>query len=164
MSRVASVRGFLAAAILFVGTASTARSQDLSSLPALAPALAELRSELALTDQQSKDASNVIVGLLGRAKGAVDRFGGLSFESVLDLLVEARSIREEYGSRIAGLLTEEQKAKLEKLPKRHELYLSAMAGWLTEAQLGKLKERVGLKDEQLPHVRSLQPLRLPSVP
>jgi hypothetical protein len=135
--------------------ASTASSQNLSSLPALAPALAELRSELALTEAQSADASNILVELMGRAKAAVDEFGGLSFESMLDLLVEARSIRNDYGPRIMNFLTEEQKQKLEKLPRRHEIYTSAMSGWLAEAQLERLKERAGLTEEQLPQVRSI---------
>jgi hypothetical protein len=140
---------------LTVGLSSSASSQDLSKLPALAPALAELRSELSLTDAQSAEATKILVELLSGAKGAVDRFGGLDFDSLLDLLVEARSMRQEYVPRLTGLLTEEQKGKLAKLPKNHGIYTSAMAGWLAEAQLGKLKERAGLTDEQLPKLRAV---------
>ena len=92
---------------------------------------------------------------MARVTSAVENFGGISFNSVLDLLVEARAAREEFIPAMQKILTEEQKGKLAKLPKAHEVYVAAMAGWLAEAQLGKLKGKVGLTDGQIPGVRSV---------
>jgi hypothetical protein len=140
-----------AAAALAAGSAS---AQVISNLPALKPAIDELRTELSLTDQQVKDAEKLVIGQMARVQAAVDNFGGVSFDSILDVMVEARATREEFIPAVKNLLTEEQKAKLGKLPKAHGIYVSALAGWLTEAQLGKLKNRVGLTDAQLSTLRS----------
>jgi hypothetical protein len=130
-------------------------AQTLASAPSLQPAVEELKSQLALTDQQVREAENIMVSFVDRAKTAVDNFGGVTFESIVDLLSEAQAIREEYVPRITGLLNQDQIQKLKSLPRAHELYVSAMAGWLTEAQLGKLRERVGLTEAQIPETRAL---------
>jgi hypothetical protein len=142
-------------AFLLIAIGPVGAQQTLASAPALKPAVEELKSELALTDQQVQEAENILVGFVARAKTAVNNFGGITFESIVDLLSEAQAIREEFIPRITSLLDESQVQKLKTLPKAHELYVSAMAGWLTEAQLEKLKERVGLTEGQIPETRAL---------
>jgi hypothetical protein len=134
---------------------STVSAQAPGPLPALKPAVAQLKTELQLTDQQVSDAGRLVTGQMARVTSAVENFGGISFESVLDILVEARAAREEFIPAMQKILTEEQKGKLSKLPKAHEVYVAAMAGWLAEAQLGRLKGKVELTDAQIPGVRSV---------
>jgi hypothetical protein len=148
-------RLWFGAAVASLLWAAPGRAQDLSHLPALAPALNELKTELALTNEQSSEAATVIVDLLGSAQGVLDGMDGLNFDSILDLLVEVRSMKEEFGPRLGAVLTEEQREKLAELPKRHQIYSAAVSGWLTEALAGKLNKRVELTDQQLPQVRSL---------
>jgi len=148
--RIQSVCFWGAIAALLAGPAS---AQGIASLPALKPAVEELKKELLLTDPQVSEAERLLIGQMDRAKAAVENFGGISFDSVLDLIVEARATREEFIPAMRNLLTDQQKAKLAKLPKAHEVYAAAVAGWLTEAQIGKLRSRIGLTDEQVTQVR-----------
>jgi hypothetical protein len=126
----------------------------MAPLAALKPAVEELKRELQLTDEQVAQVQKLVTGQIGRVSAAVENFGGISFDSVLDLMVEARATRDEFIPAMRSVLTEEQKAKLAKLPKAHEIYVAAVAGWLTEAQLEKLRDRLALEDGQLPQVRA----------
>ena len=84
---------------LILGSAAVARAEgptDLTSMPALQSALKQMKAELALSDQQSKDAGKLIASRVRRVEVAIDSFGGVNFDSVLDLLVEARSIKDEF--------------------------------------------------------------------
>jgi hypothetical protein len=139
------------AAVSGLAVGSSAAQDRLS---ALIPAVEEIRKELALDDEQVSRAAGLVNGQMKRVTAAVESFGGISFDSILDLMVEARAARDEFIPAIRAILTDEQKAKLAKLPKAHGIYTSAVAGWLTEAQLGKLKGRIGLTDAQVPQVRS----------
>ena len=143
---------------LILSSAAVARAEgpmDLASMPALQSALKQMKAELALSDQQSADAGKLIASRVRRVEVAIDSFGGVNFDSVLDLLVEARSIKDEFVPELKGLLNEEQKAKLGKLPKAHEIYIAAMAGWITEGRVKKLDGRVQLTEAQIPQIRSV---------
>jgi hypothetical protein len=126
----------------------------MAPLAALKPAVEELKQELQLTDEQVARVQEFVIGQIGRVSAAVENFGGISFDSILDLMVEARATRDEFIPAMSSVLTEEQEAKLAKLPKAHEIYVAAVAGWLTEAQLEKLRDRLALEDNQLPQVRA----------
>lgn len=137
------------------GATAGARAAELASSPALQPALTQLKAELALTDQQSAQAARLIGSRVSRIEAAVESFGDVSFDSVVDILVEARSVKDEFIPELQGLLTAEQKAKLGQLPKNHDVYVSAMAGWITEGRLKKLSLKVRLTDAQIPQVRAV---------
>jgi hypothetical protein len=142
-----SVCGAIAFACFVSGVCS---AQGMAPLAALKPAVEELKQELQLTDEQVARVQEFVIGQIGRVSAAVENFGGISFDSILDLMVEARATRDEFIPAMSSVLTEEQEAKLAKLPKAHEIYVAAVAGWLTEAQLEKLRDRLALEDNQLP--------------
>jgi hypothetical protein len=127
----------------------------LESIPSLAPALQQMKTELGLSDAQVNQAEGLLADQYGRVKAVVDEFGGVSFDSVVDVLAEARSVRDDFIPKLNGVLSEEQRAKLGSLPKAHEIYIAAAGGWLTEAYLDKLGRKVGLSREQLADLRSV---------
>lgn len=146
-------------ALLTATAAEPARAQASGRLQAavpaaLVPALEQMKTELALTDEQTSQAGRLMVERLARAAGAVESFGGISFDSVLDLLVEARSFRDEFIPELTALLTGEQKAKLAALPKAHKVYTAAMAGWFAQARVDKMRTRINLTDAQVPDVQA----------
>jgi hypothetical protein len=145
----------VAGAALLGLTAAGQASAQLSGLPALEPAVDELKAELDLTDRQVEDAKSLVTAEMVRVTAAVESFGGITFDSVLDLLVEARATRDELIPALRRILTHDQIERLAKLPKAHEVYLAAMSGWLTEAQLAKLRDRLGLTEAQIPAIRSV---------
>lgn len=127
-----------------------------AELPAaLRPALDQMKTQLSLDDDQVTRAEGLIGGQVVRIEDAVERFGDVSFDSVLDLMVEVRSVKNDFIPELKGLLNDNQKAKLGQLPKSHEMWVSAMAGWLTEGRLKKLAKRLSLSDAQLPEVREV---------
>jgi len=144
----------LVAVTLLLSVAGQAPAQErLQATPALQPALAEMKSQLNLSDAQAGQVAGLLADRYARLKTFVDEFGGVSFDSVVDVLVEARSLRDDFVPALQGVLTDEQRAKLAQLPKAHELYVAAAGGWLTEAYLDKLGRRVGLTGEQLGELR-----------
>lgn len=127
-----------------------------SMVPAtLAPVVEELRATLALTDAQSADVSRLLVQQAGRAASMMEKAGDLSLESVIDLLATARSIKDDFLPQLSAVLTDDQKAKLQALPKSSNIYISAMAGWVAEARLTKLQSVLRLTDAQVPGVRQV---------
>ncbi len=125
-------------------------------LPAtLAPVIEELRTTLALTDAQSADVSRLLVQQAGRATSMMDRAGDLSLETVIDLLATARTIKDDFLPQLSAVLTDEQKVRLQALPKSSNIYAAAMAGWLAEARLNKLQGVLRLTDTQVPGVRQV---------
>ncbi len=140
--------------VLFTPASGAAQSRIADAIPeSLRPALQDMRRDLALTEEQSAQASTLLVDQISKAAAAVENFGGISFNSVVDLLGMARSIREEFIPQFQGILTAEQRTKLAEMPKSREIYVSAMAGWFAEARVNKLKSRVNLTEAQIPQVR-----------
>jgi hypothetical protein len=97
----------------------------------------------------------LIVRQFEKTRSVLENITNLDFDAMVDLLVTAREMRNEFIPSLLNVLTEEQKAKLKNLPKSHNIYISVMAGWLTEGQLRKLTSRLDLTEEQLPQVRSI---------
>jgi hypothetical protein len=148
------------ALVMVSGASSVERNETgdpgrLESIPSLAPALQQMKTELGLSDRQVGQVEELLVDRYGRVKAAVDEFGGVSFDSVVDVLAEARSVRDEFIPSLKAVLSDEQRAKLGSLPKAHEIYVAAAGGWLTEAYLDKLSRKVGLSQEQLTDLRSV---------
>lgn len=157
----ALVSFIVASAELSVSLAETSTSKktssetSISSIPELEPALNQIRSELSLTDAQVAQVEALIVRQFEKTKSMLEGITDLNFDAMVDILVTAREMRNEFIPALLNVLTEEQKAKLKNLPKSHGIYISAMAGWLTEGQLRKLTSHLNLTEEQLPQVRSV---------
>jgi hypothetical protein len=128
---------------------------DLDSRPGLKTMLAEIRDQLELTDGQVTTARGLIEGQIDRARAVVEELDEFTFDSVLDLLVEARSIREEFIPQLRGLLDERQLEKLDALPKSSEIYIQGMVGWIVEERVDKLRDRLGLESEQIDEIREV---------
>jgi len=157
MIRPASL--LLSCAFVSIGAVPPVQAQGMGAagmVPAtLTPVIEELRTTLALTDAQSAEVSRLLVERAGRAAAMMDKAGDLSLDSVIDLLVAARSMRDEFLPQLSAVLTEEQKARLQGLPKSSNVYIAAMAGWLAEARLNKLQGVLRLTDAQVPGVRQV---------
>ena len=91
---------------------------------------------------------------LMRAEVVAASFGHVSFDSVIDLLTEARSIKKEFIPQLNALLTPQQKAKLANLPRQRQLWSAVTAAWMAEARLKTLAARVNLTPDQVPAVRT----------
>lgn len=141
--------------VLAVSVVALAASAAAAQVPSsLRPALEEMRTELDLSDAQVTEANSLVLDRIARFEAAIDRFGDLNLDSMVDLLAEARSVREEFIPALRGILNDDQRAALAALPKDHQLYVSAMAGWLGEARVRRLRDRVGLSDEQAEQIRT----------
>jgi Spy/CpxP family protein refolding chaperone len=152
----ASLLSLVAGLAILVPVARAQNPGAAGVLPAtLAPVIEELRTTLALTDAQSADVSRLLVQQAGRATSIMDRARNLNLEAVIDLLVTARAIRDEFLPQLSAVLTEEQKARLQALPRSSSVYVSAMAGWLAEARLNTLQGVLRLNDTQVPGVRQV---------
>ena len=145
--------GLAAAALLLIGHGHARAQERLQATPALQPALTEMKRHLDLSDDQVGQVEGLLAERYGRIKAFVDEFGGVSFDSVVDVLVEARSVRDEFVPALKGVLNDEQRARLGQLPKEHEVYVAAVGGWLAEAYLDKVGRRVDLSGEQVGELR-----------
>ena len=141
--------------IVFPAMLSTFALAEEQSLPALMTVANQYKTELSLSDEQTKKAHDLITGQMQKIEGLVDRFGGVSFDSVLDLMEQGRAIRDEFIPQLQNILTPEQKEKLKKMPKDAKLYQSLMSAWLAEARVKKLASRVHLTPDQIPKVREV---------
>ena len=81
-------------------------------------------------------------------------FGHVTFDSVIDLLTEARSIKKDVIPQLNALLTPQQKATLANLPRQRQLWSTVAAAWMAEARLKSLAARVDLTPDQVPAVRT----------
>ena len=122
--------------------------------PVLVEAAEEIRMELGLTDAQAREFRILIVERLMRAEAVAASFGHVTFDSVIDLLTEARSIKTEFIPQLNALLTPHQKAKLANLPRQRQLWSTVAAAWMAEARLKSLDARVNLTPDQVPAVRT----------
>ena len=149
--------GGIALAALFV-LPPTAQAQALPPesgvRPVLIEAAEEIRTELGLTDAQARAFRLLIVERLMRAEAVAASFGHVTFDSVIDLLTEARSIKKEFIPQLNALLTPQQKAKLAHLPRQRQLWSTVAAAWMAEARLKSLSARVNLTPDQVPAVRT----------
>jgi Spy/CpxP family protein refolding chaperone len=132
-----------------------AATPAVSANPTLAEAVQKVRTELALTDEQAAKVRTLIAERVPRAEAAVEAFGDISLDSILDLLHEARSIKDEFVPELTAVLTPEQKTKLANLPRDSQMWLDVGAAWMTEARVKKLVSRVKLTDAQVPQIRDL---------
>ena len=135
-----------------------ARAQGLPPGSTVTPVLAEaadkIGTELALTDDQAKELRVLVSDRLLRAEVVVASFGHVSFDSVIDLLTEVRSIKKEFIPQLNALLTPQQRAKLANLPRQQQLWSAVTAAWMAEARLKTLAARVNLRPDQVPAVRT----------
>ncbi len=122
--------------------------------PVLVEAAEKIRTELALTDDQAEELRVLVSDRLMRAEVVAASFGHVSFDSVIDLLTEARSIKKEFIPQLNALLTPQQKAKLANLPHQRQLWSAVTAAWMAEARLKTLAARVNLTPDQVPAVRT----------
>ena len=136
----------IAATLLSLALVADGRPKD--KVEALEPVLDQVRSELDLTDEQVGRLEGVLGDQVDRARVAVDGFGGLSFDSVVDLLAEARDMKKDLEKELGGFLSDEQKAKLKGLPASKQIYREAIAVAITEARLGKLEKELELTADQ----------------
>jgi hypothetical protein len=151
--RLAPVGLIVLVAVLAAAGSSRAESR-LQSLPALEPAVAEMKAQLGLSDAQMSQVEGLVVDRYEQVRAVVEEFGGgVSLDSVVDVLAEARSVRDDFVPALKGALTEEQRGRLAALPKAHEIYVAVGCGWLTEAYLDKLGRKVGLSAEQVADLR-----------
>jgi hypothetical protein len=109
----------------------------------------------ARTRGQVSRARALVAERLPKAQAAVGTFGDISFDSVLDLLNAARSIKDEFIPQLTALLTPEQKERLAKLPGKTQMWIDLGAAWMAEARVKKLTERVKLTDSQAAEIRQL---------
>jgi Spy/CpxP family protein refolding chaperone len=122
--------------------------------PVLVETTEEIRTELGLTDAQAGELRLLILDRLMRAEAVAVSFGHVTFDSIIDLLIEARSIKTDFIPQLNALLTPQQKAKLAKLPRQRQLWSTVAAAWMAEARLKSLDARVNLTPDQVPAVRS----------
>ena len=122
--------------------------------PVLVEAAEEIRTELGLTDAQAREFRILIGERLMRAEVVAASFGHVTFDSVIDLLTEARSIKKEFIPQLNALLTPQQKATLANLPRERQLWRTVAAAWMAEARLKSLAARVNLTPDQVPAVRT----------
>jgi hypothetical protein len=122
--------------------------------PVLVEAAEKIRTELGLTDAQARELRLLMVERLMRAAAVAASFGHVTFDSVIDLLIEARSIKKEFIPQLNALLTPQQKAKLANLPRQRELWSTVAAASMAEARLKSLDARVNLTPDQVPAVRT----------
>lgn len=153
LRRTTAFIAFAMAAIAVAAPSAQSADFNLDDYPSLKPAIEEMRSELQLTDSQFLTAKGLIGEQLDRVSGVVDDLDKFNFDTAVDLLIEARSVRDDFIPELRGILDAEQKEKLRQLPRSHDLYVSAMAGWLTEGRVEKLSSRLGLEPGQIPGVR-----------
>lgn len=144
-----------AAFLVALATTPAAMAGDLDDKPALKAMLEEMRVQLDLTDGQVATATGLIEDESERAKVVVDELDDVTFDSVLDLLVEARAIREDFLPKLRGILDEKQKKKLKSLPKSDEIYIQAGVAWIADEKVDKLRRRLGLSEGQVPRVREI---------
>jgi Spy/CpxP family protein refolding chaperone len=114
----------------------------------------EIRTELGLTDTQTRAFRILIVEGLMRAEAVAASFGDGTLDAIIDLLTEWRSINKEFIPRLNALLTPQQKAKLANLPRQRQLWSTVAAAWIAEARLKSLVARVNLTPDQVPAVRN----------
>ena len=98
--------------------------------PVLVEAAEKIRTELALTDDQAEGLRVLVSDRLMRAEVVAASFGHVTFDSVIDLLTEARSIKKEFIPQLNALLTPQQKATLANLPRQRQLWRTWLPrGW-----------------------------------
>ena len=125
-----------------------------STEEAVLATLAETADQLALRDDQKAEARRVIGDEFARTSDVIDAISDdLSFESVVDLLAEAKNIRESFVPSIQGILDEDQKERLDRLPHDDSFYIGMAARMITDSRIKKLSEKVGLSETQIPEAR-----------
>jgi Spy/CpxP family protein refolding chaperone len=122
--------------------------------PVLVEAAEEIRTELGLTDTQTREFRLLIVERLMRAEAVAASFRDSTLDAIIDLLTELRSMKKEFIPRLNALLTPQQKAKLANLPRQRQLWSTVAAAWMAEARLKSLAARVNLTSDQAPAVRT----------
>jgi hypothetical protein len=122
--------------------------------PVLVEAAEEIRTELGLTDTQTREFRILIVERLTRAETVAASFRDSTLDAIIDLLTELRSMNKEFIPRLNALLTPQQKAKLANLPRQRQLWSTVAAAWMAEARLKSLTARVNLTPDQAPAVRT----------
>jgi len=120
----------------------------------LVEAAEEIRTELGLTDTQTREFRTLIVERLTRAEAVAASFGDSTLDAIIDLLTELRSMNKELIPRLNALLTPQQKAKLANLPRQRQLWSTVATAWMAEARLKSLAARVNLTSDQAPAVRT----------
>ncbi len=139
----------LAVVALMVPVAAGASTEE-----AILTTLAETADQLSLRDDQRDDARRIIGEEFARTSEVIDAISDdLSFESVVDLLAEAKNIRESFVPSIQGILDDSQKERLERLPHDDSFYIGMAARMITDSRVEKLAEKVGLAEGQIPEVR-----------
>jgi len=141
------------ATVAMIAPSAHASDTALDKYPSLKPVLEQIRIELELTDDQIDEASALITGQIASAKKVVDEIDDFDMDSLIDLLVEARTIRDHFIPELKGVINDKQRKKLQALPTSSNVYISAMSGWLTEATLEKLTDELGLGESQIPGIR-----------
>jgi Spy/CpxP family protein refolding chaperone len=134
--------------------AQASHPQESVVRPVLVEAADEIRTELGLTDAQAREFRFLIVERAIRAEAVAASFGHVTFDSVIDLLAEARSIKQEFIPQLNALLTPQQRARLANLPRQRQLWSTVAAASMAEARLKSLDARVNLTPDQVPAVRT----------
>lgn len=116
----------------------------------------EMANYLQMTDSQRSDLTALVSDEAGRVRDVVDAIqDDLGFDSALDLLTETKNIRKNFIPGLRGLLDEDQKARLDRLPSDDSFYISAVARLITDARVDRFQTKLQLTDSQVPEVREV---------
>lgn len=116
----------------------------------------EVANYLQMTDAQRSELASLFSGEAANVREVVDAIqDDLGFDAVLDLLTEAKSIREDFIPALQGLLDDEQRARLDRLPHDDSFYISTVTRLVTDARVARFREKLDLTDAQVPEVRSV---------